>query len=50
MIDKIVADGKDINLSEDLFELSPGDINETKAITRPSLTFWQDARKRLFKK
>ena len=49
MIDKIVADGKDINLSEDLFELSPGDINETEAITRPSLTFWQDARKRLFK-
>lgn len=49
MIDKIVADGKDINLSEGLFELSPGDINETEAITRPSLTFWQDARKRLFK-
>lgn len=49
MIDKIVADGKDINLSEDLFELSPGDINKTEAITRPSLTFWQDARKRLFK-
>lgn len=49
MIDKIVADVKDINLSEDLFELSPGDINETEAITRPSLTFWQDARKRLFK-
>lgn len=49
MIDKIMVDGKEVALSADLFELSDTDMSQNEAITRPSLTFWQDARKRLIK-
>ncbi|MEG1311908.1 MAG: ABC transporter permease [Romboutsia sp.] len=49
MIDKVLVDGKDTTLSKDLFILSPSDMKENEAITRPSLTFWQDAKKRLFR-
>jgi len=49
MIDKIMVDGKEIELTEDLFKLTPAKNGDSEAITRPSLTFWQDARKRLFK-
>ena len=49
MINKVVIDGKEVELTADLFEISPADMTQHEAITRPSLTFWQDARKRLFK-
>lgn len=49
MIDKIIIDGKEVQLTADLFEVSPADMTQHEAITRPSLTFWQDARKRLFR-
>ena len=49
MIDKIMIDGKEVELTADLFEPMPAQVGDNEAITRPSLTFWQDARKRLFK-
>ena len=49
MVDKIIIDGKEVELTADLFEPTPAHTGENEAITRPSLTFWQDARKRLFK-
>lgn len=49
MINKVIIDGKEVELTADLFEVSPADMTQHEAITRPSLTFWQDARKRLFK-
>lgn len=49
MVNKVVIDGKEVELTADLFEISPADMAQHEAITRPSLTFWQDARKRLFK-
>lgn len=49
MIDKVIIDGKEVQLTADLFEVSPADMTQHEAITRPSLTFWQDARKRLFR-
>ena len=49
MIEKVIIDGKEVELTADLFEISPADMTQHEAITRPSLTFWQDARKRLFR-
>lgn len=49
MVDKIMVDGKEVAITADLFELSPADSGDNEAISRPSMTFWQDARKRLFK-
>lgn len=49
MIDKAIIDGKDVLLTEDLFQLDSIDSKEKEQISRPSLTFWQDARRRLFK-
>lgn len=49
MMDKVIIDGKEVQLTSDLFEVSPADMTQHEAITRPSLTFWQDARKRLFR-
>lgn len=49
MVDKIMVDGQELEITADLFELSPADAGDNEAISRPSLTFWQDARKRLFK-
>lgn len=49
MMDKFIIDGKEVQLTADLFEVSPADMTQHEAITRPSLTFWQDARKRLFR-
>lgn len=45
MMDKVIIDGKEVQLTADLFEVSPADMTQHEAITRPSLTFWQDARK-----
>ena len=49
MVDKVIIDGQEIELTTDLFEPTPAQTGDNEAITRPSLTFWQDARKRLFK-
>jgi len=49
MVDKVIIDGQEIELTADLFEPTPAQTGDNEAITRPSLTFWQDARKRLFK-
>lgn len=49
MIDKVIINGNEVFLTEDMFTLDSIDSKENEAITRPSLTFWQDARKRLFK-
>ena len=49
MINKVIIDGKEVELTADLFEVNPADMTDHESITRPSLTFWQDARKRLFK-
>ncbi|MGL5312730.1 MAG: oligopeptide ABC transporter permease [Peptostreptococcaceae bacterium] len=49
MVDKIMIDGQEVELTADLFEPTPAKSGDNEAITRPSLTFWQDARKRLFK-
>lgn len=49
MVNKVLIDGKEVELTKDLFEPAPADFGDNEAITRPSLTFWQDARKRLFK-
>ncbi|MGL5345914.1 MAG: oligopeptide ABC transporter permease [Peptostreptococcaceae bacterium] len=49
MIDKVLIDGKEVELTADLFVPTPADAGDNEAISRPSLTFWQDARKRLFK-
>lgn len=49
MVNKIMIDGKEVELTADLFEPTPAEAGDNEAITRPSLTFWQDARKRLFK-
>lgn len=49
MVDKVIIDGKEVALTADLFEPTPAQTGDNEAITRPSLTFWQDARKRLFK-
>lgn len=49
MVNKIIIDGNEVELTADLFEPTPAHTGENEAITRPSLTFWQDARKRLFK-
>ncbi len=49
MVNKIMIDGKEVELTADLFEPTPAESGDNEAITRPSLTFWQDARKRLFK-
>lgn len=48
-VDKIIIDNKEIELNDDLFLLDPADAAQHEIITRPSLTFWQDARIRLFK-
>lgn len=39
----------DLELTKDLFEFTPPNSEDLEAISRPSLTFWQDARRRLFK-
>jgi len=49
MVDKVIIDGQEVELTADLFEPTPAQTGDNEAITRPSLTFWQDARKRLFK-
>lgn len=49
MIDKVIIDGKEVAITADLFEINPADLTQHEQITRPSLTFWQDARKRLFR-
>lgn len=49
MIDKAIIDGKEVLLTENLFQLDSIDSKEKEQISRPSLTFWQDARRRLFK-
>ena len=49
MIDKVIIDNKEIKLTEDLFKINPADMAQHELISRPSLTFWQDARKRLLK-
>ncbi|MEG0842790.1 MAG: ABC transporter permease [Romboutsia sp.] len=49
MVDKIMIDGEEVLLTEDLFKLDSIDTKENEEISRPSLTFWQDARRRLFK-
>ena len=50
MIDKVMIDGQQVELTKDMFEMAPANFGDNEAISRPSLTFWQDARKRLFKK
>lgn len=49
MIDKVIIDGKEVPLTKDLFSSSSANAEESEVIERESLTFWQDARKRLFK-
>lgn len=49
MVDKVIIDGQEVELTADLFEPTPIQSGDSEAITRESLTFWQDARKRLFK-
>ena len=49
MIDKVMIDGQQVELTKDMFEMAPANFGDNEAISRPSLTFWQDARKRLFK-
>ncbi|MGL6108108.1 oligopeptide ABC transporter permease [Romboutsia sp.] len=49
MVDKIMIDGQEVELTADLFKPMPAEADDKEAISRPSLTFWQDARKRLFK-
>ena len=49
MVNKVIIDGQEVELTADLFEPTPAQTGDNEAITRPSLTFWQDARKRLFK-
>lgn len=49
MVDKVIIDGKEVELTADLFDPTPVQAGDSEAITRESLTFWQDARKRLFK-
>ncbi|RDY23076.1 ABC transporter permease [Romboutsia maritimum] len=49
MIDKVIIDGKEVPLTKDLFSPSSANAEESEVIKRESLTFWQDARKRLFK-
>ncbi|MDK2585904.1 ABC transporter permease [Romboutsia sedimentorum] len=49
MVDKVIIDDQEVKLTADLFEPIPAQTGDNEAITRPSMTFWQDARKRLFK-
>lgn len=49
MVDKVIIDGQEVELTADLFEPTPAQMGDNEAIIRPSMTFWQDARKRLFK-
>lgn len=49
MVDKVIIDGQEVKLTADLFEPTPAQMGDNEAIIRPSMTFWQDARKRLFK-
>lgn len=44
-----MIDGQQVELTKDMFEMAPANFGDNEAISRPSLTFWQDARKRLFK-
>ncbi len=49
MVDKVLIDGKEVELSKDLFQPAVADDGDNEAISRPSLTFWQDAGRRLVK-
>ena len=49
MINRVIIDGQEIEITKDMFEIAPANFGDNEAISRPSLTFWQDARKRLFK-
>ena len=49
MIDKVIINGQEVEITKDMFEMVPANFGDNEAISRPSLTFWQDARKRLFK-
>lgn len=49
MIDKVIINGEEVVLTEDLFKVSQLASEDKEQINRPSLTFWQDARRRLFK-
>ncbi|WP_270941498.1 oligopeptide ABC transporter permease [Romboutsia lituseburensis] len=49
MVDKVMIDGQEVKLTPELFESALAETGDNEAISRPSLTFWQDARKRLFK-
>lgn len=49
MVEKVLVDGKEVVLTENLFQLDHLTSKENEQISRPSLTFWQDARRRLFK-
>ena len=44
MIDKVMIDGQQVELTKDMFEMAPANFGDNEAISRPSLTFWQDAR------
>ena len=45
MIDKVMIDAQQVELTKDMFEMAPANFGDNEAISRPSLTFWQDARK-----
>ncbi len=49
MLDKVIIDGKEVELTSDLFERTSAAEEDREAISRPSLTFWQDAGRRLVK-
>ena len=44
MIDKVMIDGQQVELTKDMFEMAPANFGDNEAISRPSLTFWHDGK------
>lgn len=50
MVDnRVLINGQEVELTADLFQPKSANKGDNEAISRPSLTFWQDARRRLVK-
>ncbi|MFI3211068.1 MAG: oligopeptide ABC transporter permease [Peptostreptococcaceae bacterium] len=49
MSEQVKFDNNDLEITQDLFEFSPPNTSDLETISRPSLTFWQDAIRKLVK-
>lgn len=47
MIDKVMIDGQQVELTKDMFEMAPANFGDNEAISRPSLNFLARCKKKI---